>query len=122
MKRYKERMRTMKLNHLNLTVTDVSASREFLEKYFDMKCVGSRGNAFAAMFDEEGFVLTLMKGKNVQYPETFHIGFPQENEEQVNLINQRLKDDGFEVDPPQHAHGYTFYVKAPGGFTVEVLC
>ena len=112
----------MRLNHLNLTVSDVSASREFLEKYFGMKCVGSRGNGFAAMFDDGGFVLTLMKGKDVQYPETFHIGFPQENEEQVNLINQRLKDDGFEVEPPQQAHGYTFYVKAPGGFTVEVLC
>ncbi|PKR85366.1 VOC family protein [Heyndrickxia camelliae] len=111
----------MKLNHLNLTVTDVSASRDFLEKYFDMKCVGSRGNGFAVMFDDEGFVLTLMKGKNVQYPGTFHIGFPQENEDQVDKINQRLKEDGYEVKPPQQAHAYTFYVKAPGGFTVEVF-
>lgn len=51
------------------------------------------------MFDNGGFVLTLMKGKNVQYPKTFHIGVPQENEEQVNLINQRLKEDGYEVEP-----------------------
>lgn len=87
-----------------------------------MKCVGSRGNAFAAMFDDDGFVLTLMKGKDVHYPETFHIGFPQANEEQVDLLNQRLKADGFDVDAPQHSHGYTFYVTAPGGFTVEVLC
>lgn len=36
-------------------------------------------------------------------------------------INRRLKDDGFDVDPPQRSHGWTFYVKAPGGFTVEVL-
>lgn len=37
-------------------------------------------------------------------------------------INQKLREDGYDVSPPQHSHGYTFYVKAPGGFTVEVLC
>ncbi|WP_312884255.1 VOC family protein [Paenibacillus xylanilyticus] len=61
----------MKLNHLNLTVTDVPAAREFLETYFGMKCEGTRGNAFAVMFDDEGFILTLMKGKNVLYPSDF---------------------------------------------------
>lgn len=112
----------MKLNHLNLTVTDVQAAREFLETYFGLKCVGSRGNGFAVMFDVDDFILTLMKGKEVHYPQTFHIGFPVRSEEDVNKINQRLKEAGFEVDPPKHAHGYTFYVEAPGGFTVEVLC
>ncbi|NRG48232.1 VOC family protein [Bacillus sp. CRN 9] len=111
----------MKLNHLNLTVTDVAASRDFLETYFNLKCVGSRGNGFAAMFDDDGFVLTLMKGKNVQYPKTFHIGFHQENKEKVDEINDRLKNDGYDVEPPSQEHGYTFYVQAPGGFTVEVL-
>lgn len=112
----------MKLNHLNLTVTDVRAAKEFLEKYFGLTCGGVRGNSFAAMLDDDGFVLTLMKGAQVSYPQTFHIGFVQENEEKVNEINQRLKADGFEVEPPQRSHGWTFYVDAPGGFTVEVLC
>lgn len=112
----------MKVNHLNLTVTDVPEARKFLETYFGLTCEGSRGNGFAVMFDDDGFVLTLMKGSEVQYPKTFHIGFPQENEEQVDQINQRLKEDGFDVEPPKQLHGYTFYVDAPGGFTVEVLC
>lgn len=111
----------MILNHLNLTVTDVSASREFLETYFGLKTVGTRANSFAALMDEAGMVLTLMKGKQVSYPSTFHIGFGQESEEKVNEIHQRLKDDGFDVEPPQKSHAYTFYVTAPGGFTVEVL-
>ena len=34
---------------------------------------------------------------------------------------QRLRADGFEVNPPERSHAYTFYVKAPGGFTVEVM-
>ncbi|HEK9102137.1 VOC family protein [Bacillus pfraonensis] len=112
----------MKINHLNLTVTDVPAAREFLEKYFGLTCRGTRGNGFAVLLDDDGFILTLMKGKEVQYPKTFHVGFPQENEEQVNKINQRLKEDGFHVEPPQYAHAYTFYVEAPGGYTIEVLC
>lgn len=111
----------MILKHLNLTVNDVDASRQFLETYFGMNCVGSRGKGFAAMFDENQFVLTLMKGKDVQYPKTFHIGFPQESREKVDQLNKRLKNDGYEVDPPIESHGYTFYVQAPGGFTVEIL-
>ncbi|GBG06385.1 glyoxalase/bleomycin resistance/dioxygenase family protein [Paenibacillus agaridevorans] len=111
----------MKLNHVNLTVTDVAAARDFLQKYFGLKDGGGRGNSFAALFDDDGLVLTLMRGTQVSYPGTFHIGFIQENEEKVNEINQRLKSDGFDVEPPQRSHGWTFYVEAPGGFTVEVL-
>jgi hypothetical protein len=48
-------------------------------------------------------------------------GFGQESEERVNEIYQRLLDDGFEVEPPQRLHAWTFYVQAPGGFMVEVL-
>ncbi|RED63242.1 VOC family protein [Cohnella lupini] len=116
----------MKLNHLNLTVTDVAAARDFLAKYFGLRKIESGGdkreNTFAAMFDDSGLVLTLMKGAQADYPKTFHIGFAQENEEKVNEINRRLKEDGFDVASPVRSHGWTFYVKAPGGFTVEVLC
>ncbi|MFD0678338.1 MULTISPECIES: VOC family protein [unclassified Paenibacillus] len=111
----------MKLNHLNLTVNDVKATREFLEKYFELKTGNTRGNSFAVLSDNHGLVLTLMSGAQVSYPKTFHIGFIQESEERVNEINQRLKDDGFDVNPPQRSHGWTFYVQAPGGFMVEVL-
>lgn len=111
----------MKLNHVNLTVTDVPAARSFLEKYFGLRIAGERGDAFAAMFDDDGLVLTLMKDKQVSYPRTFHIGFAQENEERVNEIHRQLLQDGYDVAPPRRAHGWTFYVDAPGGFQVEVL-
>ncbi|MFS0725731.1 VOC family protein [Paenibacillus sp. 1P07SE] len=111
----------MKINHLNLTGTDVHAASAFLQTYFGLKPGGSRGNGFAALFDDDGMVLTLMKGSSVQYPGTFHIGFIQESETRVNELNERLKADGYDVEPPQRSHGWTFYVTAPGGFTVEVL-
>ncbi|MDQ8737029.1 VOC family protein [Paenibacillus sp. LHD-38] len=87
----------MKLNHLNLTITDVKAIVDFLVKYFGLQIGNTRGNAFAALFDDGGLVLTLMKGNQVGYPNTLHIGFIQESEDRVNEINQRMKDDGFDA-------------------------
>jgi lactoylglutathione lyase len=116
----------MKLNHINLTVTDVQEASEFLVKYFGMRSMGgNKGMGF--LTDEEdgcGFVLTLTKtgeGTQGKYPGTFHIGFFIENEERVDELNRRLKKDGFDVPAPENTgHSYGFYVKAPGGFTVEV--
>lgn len=111
----------MILNHLNLTVPDVTATKEFLEKYFQLETKQIRGSGFAILMDDRGLVLTLMKGKEVHYPKTFHIGFGQESKEKVNEINQWLKEDGFEVKAPEYLHTYTFYVEAPGNFSIEVF-
>jgi lactoylglutathione lyase len=117
----------MKLNHLNLTVTDVLETQAFLEKYFGMQNMGGNKN-IAFLTDENGMILSLTSMKlggdtEVKYPNTFHIGFGQPSEARVNEINQRLKEDGFDVPTPsrQH-HSWTFYFTAPGGFTIEVLC
>lgn len=116
----------MKLNHLNLTVTNVLETHQFLETYFGMRNMGGNNN-IAFLTDENGMVLTLTSMKlgresEVKYPATFHIGFGQESEERVNEINKRLKDDGFDVPQPSRQHGsWTFYFLAPGGFTIEVL-
>ena len=112
----------MILNHLNLTVTDVLAASAFLETYFGLQRTG--GNAgMAFLTDNAGFVLSLMKaGKttDVRYPGNFHIGFFVDSKTTVDAINRRLKDDGYDVAPPTQEHAYTFYVTAPGGFTVEL--
>jgi lactoylglutathione lyase len=112
----------VRLNHLNLTVTDVTAAARFLERYFDLRAGG--GNAgMAFLSDDDGFVLTLMKARRSDppaYPSTFHIGFFIDREERVDEINRRLKQDGFDVAAPKRSHAYGFYVQAPGGFTVEL--
>lgn len=117
----------MKINHMNLTVNDVVATRAFLNKYFGLQVMPGteemKGMGF--MTDDNGMVLSLMKtGHGIQatYPYTFHVGFIQESEARVNEINQLLKDDGYAVAPPSRQHGsWTFYFEAPGGFTIEVL-
>lgn len=117
----------MRVNHLNLTVTDVPGTRDLLEEYFGLRAMeGSQDDEpLAVLFDDAGMVLTLMKAgreTEVRYPPTFHIGFIQESEERVNEINRRLRDDGFDVKPPRVFHGaWTFYFRAPGGFLIEVL-
>jgi catechol 2,3-dioxygenase-like lactoylglutathione lyase family enzyme len=116
----------MKLNHLNLTVSDVRQASDFLVKYFGMRDMGgNKGMGF--LTDEEdgwGFVLTLMKGSGRSpgtYPGNFHIGFFTGGKETVDEIHRRLKEDGFDVPAPEDTgHSYGFYVQAPGGFTVEV--
>jgi catechol 2,3-dioxygenase-like lactoylglutathione lyase family enzyme len=117
----------VKLNHLNLAVSDVQQARGFLVKYFGLDPDGKPGNdAIAFLRDDNGMVLTLTnidRAAEVKYPGAFHIGFIQESRERVDEINRRLKEDGFAVDPPQKLHGsWTFYFRAPGGFVIEVLC
>lgn len=117
----------MKLNHLNLSVTSVPEARTFLVRYFGLRDGGGNDN-MAFVFDDNGMVISLTNMKvgretEVRYPATFHVGFIQESTEQVDAINRRLKEDGFDVPPPTRQHGsWTFYFPAPGGFTIEVLC
>lgn len=116
----------MTLNHLNLTVADVPETVRFLQSYFGMRDGGGNRN-IAMVLDDGGMVLTLTSPKlshetEVRYPGSFHIGFIQENEEGVNALNRRLKEDGYDVPSPSRQHGsWTFYFRAPGGFVIEVL-
>ncbi len=116
----------MTLNHVNLTVPDVAQTREFFVTYFGFRCVAERGrNALAVLVDESGFVLTLNnfeKVTDVEYPGAFHVGFMQDSRERVEEIHQQLKSGGYDPESPREFHGaWTFYMRAPGGFLVEVL-
>jgi catechol 2,3-dioxygenase-like lactoylglutathione lyase family enzyme len=117
---------SMRLNHLNLTVPDVARTREFFETYFGFRCVFERGkNALCVLADDSGFALTLNnfdKETEIHYPGAFHIGFNLESREPVDRMYERLRLAGFDPQPPREFHGaWTFYLRAPGGFLVEVF-
>ena len=116
----------MKLNHLHLTVDNVPAARAFLERHFGLRPAGEGHKNFDMLADDDGLVLTLIgvgRGNTVSYPRTFHIGFIQPSEADVDEINQRLKKDGFDVEAPSHQHGaWAFSFQAPGGFRIAVRC
>ena len=112
----------MRLNHLTLLVEDVAGTRDFLQKYFDMKNMGKPTDHMSFLTDDNGMVMGIFKSKGAQYPEGFHIGFIQPSEEKVNEIHQQMIRDGLEAESPRKLHGsWTFYYRCPGGFLVEVL-
>jgi lactoylglutathione lyase len=114
----------MKLNHLNLAVDDVPEARRFLEAHFGLRPVGEGHKNFVILLDEDGFVLTLMgvgRDNGVSYPKTFHVGFIQPSDADVDAINQRLKDAELDVEAPSQQHGaWSFSFRAPGGFWIVV--
>ena len=116
----------MRLNHINLPVSDLGGSRAFIERYFGFRYVGgSNDGPIAVLMDESESIVTLSNfndADTVKYPGAFHIGFVQSSNAAVDAVSHRLLADGHVAGEPKELHGsYTFYVKAPGGFTVEVL-
>lgn len=107
-------------------MSDVLATRDLLEKYFDLTRLGGAGTKrMAFLGDENGMVLNIFRADgdgDPAYPNNFHIGFIQPSRQDVDAINAKLKQDGYDVDPPSKQHGsWTFYFQAPGGFIIEVL-
>lgn len=118
-------MTTMKLNHLNVCVSDPKATSQFFVDHFGFQRTNTNGlDTLAVLSGEDGFVLicTNFDKKNVPvYPNGFHFGFIQENCGQVDSIYERLHAAGFAHEPPRALHGsWTFYFKAPGDILVEV--
>jgi lactoylglutathione lyase len=116
---------SMKINHLNLSVANVPETARFFEEFFGFRCAEQKGrDSLFVLLDETGFGFTLSNlGRTAkhEYPRDFHIGFLQENKEQVEAIHQRLKAAGYVEKPPQSMHGsWGFYVFAPGGIQIEV--
>lgn len=139
-----------RLNHIDLVVPHVKEDRAFFEKYFGLRCLVDRGDKMAVMTDGHGFGFVLsspetgaeiyqLQGntktepsdkapgnadakKPIEYPVGFHIGFMQDNREAVNEIHKKLTDGGVSAEKPQEYHGaWTFFVRAPGGYFVEVF-
>lgn len=116
----------MTLNHLNLAVDDVPAACSFFETYFGLAPVQARpGPRMAFLRDDNGLFLSLMNldsSEPAAYPGTFHVGFILDTRADVDGMNDRLRQDGFAVEPAREFHGsYTFYLQAPWGVSVEVL-
>jgi lactoylglutathione lyase len=119
----------MILNHINLPVGDVAANRDFFTKYFGMVTVMELGKNFlATLVDKSGLALNLShfdkdKSAAIVHHKDLHVGFFVETVEEVDRVYARIIADGVAALAPQKKEGrYTFYVKAPGGFDVEVAC
>ncbi|HTB52285.1 MAG TPA: VOC family protein [Ferruginibacter sp.] len=107
----------MHLNHLNLTVTNVSEAIYLFETYFDFKCVATKGNNMIAILKGiDDFELVLMSATmnqkgNTSYPDAFHIGFMLDDPEYVVKIYKKLKAGGItlEREPKKIRDNFGFY-------------
>jgi catechol 2,3-dioxygenase-like lactoylglutathione lyase family enzyme len=115
----------MKLNHVDLQVSDVAPAREFFEKHFGFNCTYQREGEIAILEDEAGFSLgvsNLFDSPPPSYPPDFHIGFILEREGDVLPMYERLK----EADVPMKAEfsrrgpNVYFVCIAPDSIAIEV--
>jgi catechol 2,3-dioxygenase-like lactoylglutathione lyase family enzyme len=117
--------KTMRLNHIDLLVSDVRRSAAFYCERFGMAVVSSPSSlAIAVLSDGEGFVLVLQRAEaGVTYPKGFHVGFLVDSEQIVHELQARARRDGAEVsDVIVNGRGTLSYFTAPDGYYVEVSC
>jgi catechol 2,3-dioxygenase-like lactoylglutathione lyase family enzyme len=121
----------MRLNHLDLHVPDVAATRDFFRDHLGFREVETRGaNGLAILHDDAGLELVISRphpkfgggdtptaGMN-----TYHIGFLQSSREAVDALYERLRQTGMEIwSPPQAIRGgWLFYGFAPGRILIEI--
>lgn len=114
----------MRINHLDLQVTDVHRSVEFFEQHFGLELQSSRSSpALAILGDGHGFVLVLQRRDVVAYPAGFHVGFLVDDVETVHAHHARAKAAGLQIsDVEVNGRGTLTYCVAPDGYFVEVSC
>jgi catechol 2,3-dioxygenase-like lactoylglutathione lyase family enzyme len=119
-------MTAMRLNHIDLQVSDVPHSAEFYCERFGMSVVSNPNSpALQVLSDGAGFVLVLQRAEEpgVTYPKGFHVGFLVDSEAQVRELHARAREAGAEVsDVIVNGRGTLTYFTAPDGYVVEVSC
>jgi catechol 2,3-dioxygenase-like lactoylglutathione lyase family enzyme len=112
----------MKLNHIDLPVSDLGAAADYFQRGFGFERMQAPADGMAILRGEGGFALILQQADKVAYPPGFHIGFLQPSDDAVHAAYRRLADAGLPL-PPAPAVSYgclSFWCRAPGGILVEV--
>ena len=104
----------MKLNHINLVVSDVKETINLFETYFNFKCSNIKGdNIIAILKNADDFTLVIMTNKDGKaiYPDAFHIGFMLDSPDSVTETYEKLKAGGIAVgqEPGKIRDSFGFY-------------
>lgn len=113
----------MRLNHLDLPVPDIAATRDFFETWLGFTHERTLGqNGLSILRDGAGLVLVLSRLKEPQaWPFPFHIGFHLETEDAVTNLHRRMSQASVAVGEASVQRGaFSFYFTAPGDILVEV--
>lgn len=112
----------MKLNHVDLQVSDVARARDFFQTHFGFRCVYERKN-LAQLEDEDGFQLgvsNLFDSPPPAYPPDFHVGFVLEKESEVRELFDRLKEAGVPMKAELGRGGPNVYFMCVGPDSIPV--
>ena len=115
----------MKINHVDLHVSDVDAAREFFERFFGLRCAYQRQGQIAILEDEAGFQLgvsNLRGSPPPAYPPAFHVGFVLERTGEVREIHDSLKAAGIgmKFELQEAGPALAFQCVGPDAIPVEV--
>jgi catechol 2,3-dioxygenase-like lactoylglutathione lyase family enzyme len=115
----------MRLNHLDLPVPDVAATKAFFTEqlgFVHLQTLGQDG--LSILRDPAGLVLVLSRRQRTgaqAFPDTFHLGFHLDNLDEVSAVFARLRAAGYAQTPPEWQRGaFSFYLIAPGEVLVEI--
>lgn len=121
----------MRLDHLDLHVPDVAATRAFLVEYFGLVASETRGaDGLAILHDDAGLEVVISRpivkfgGADAVSVDkaTYHIGFTLASRAEVDRLHERLTAGGTGTwAPPRLMRGiWLFYCVISGRIVVEV--
>lgn len=108
----------MNLNHINIVVKDVDKAVHLFESHLGFNLIVNRKSKMAVMESGNNFALVVWgqefnhKENTPEYPENFHIGFYQKDEQAVWDIYEKLKPEAdlqFESEPKKIRNMFGFY-------------
>ncbi|MCQ1836082.1 VOC family protein [Neorhizobium galegae] len=121
----------MRMNHIDIHVSDVAATSVFLVRHFGLTLREMRGaNGLAILADDAGLEIVVSRpvekfgGAEQQAlgVVTYHLGFIQPERGEVDRLYRELKEGDAELvgEPREMRGGYLFYCLAPGRVMIEV--
>lgn len=117
----------MQLNHLHLSVSDVSACANVFVRHLGFSQMEAAANGgFAVLSNRDGFVLVLMRHAKDSdpehaYPPQFHVGFLIEDENRVVQLHSDMTSEGLRVSELEFSRGARrFYFRMPGEILIEI--
>jgi catechol 2,3-dioxygenase-like lactoylglutathione lyase family enzyme len=116
----------MKINHLDLQVSDVPRTAALFEEVLGLRFESNRTSpAIAILTDGEGFTLVLqrMEHEGESYPDGFHFGFLVDDVARVREFHAKARARELAVSEiVENGRGVQVYWRAPDGIVIEVSC
>lgn len=128
----------MKIHHLAIWTEDIDNMRNFYQTYFGMSCGEKYVNprkqytSYFLSFNEGDCTIELMNRPDIESVQGkrglkygfAHIAISVHSEEAVDMLTERLREDGYQIEGEPRTTGDGYYESAvldPEGNLVEII-